>query len=123
MVFSIGHGDVHKAGPHAFGASVYQQSMPTRQSWLFPPSQIYLSGFTTSPYVIMPQITHVALSDSALGVTKVTAGTDHPVVQGPRSKSNAWQATYPKDSYTPSSGSVNGGFGFYLAVIEISFLP
>jgi hypothetical protein len=66
----------------------------------------------------MTQITHVPLLDSALGVTKVAPGTDHPVVQGPRTQSNAWQATYPKGSYVPSSGTVQGGFGFYLDVDE-----
>jgi len=85
------------------------------QSQLFPSSQTYLSGFTTSPYVNMGQITHVSLSDSALGVTKVSAGTDHPIVAGPATNENAWKAVYPEGSYVPSSGAVLGGFGFYLA--------
>jgi hypothetical protein len=57
----------------------------------------------------------VALSDSALGVTKIAVGTEHPVVTGPRTKSKAWKATYPKGSYAPSSGAALGGFGFYLS--------
>jgi hypothetical protein len=62
----------------------------------------------------MAQIAHVALSDNALGVTKISAGTEHPVVTGPRTKSKAWKATFPKGSYAPSSGSTLGGFAFYL---------
>jgi hypothetical protein len=89
--------------------------MSAVQSWLFPPSQTYISGFTTSPYVDMGSISHVALSDSALGVTKVSSGTAHPVVAGPNTDENAWEATYPEGSYVPSSGTVLGGFGFYLA--------
>lgn len=85
------------------------------QSQLFPSSQTFLSGFTTSPYVNMSQITHVPLSDSALGVTKVSAGTDHPIVTGPATNENVWKAVYPEGSYVPSSGAVLGGFGFYLA--------
>ncbi|KAF8583064.1 polysaccharide lyase family 14 protein [Ramaria rubella] len=89
--------------------------MSAVQSWLFPPSQSFISGFTTSPYVNMSQISHVALSDSALGVTKVSSGTAHPIVPGPGTNESAWEATYPNGSYTPSSGAVLGGFGFYLA--------
>lgn len=88
--------------------------MSTVQSWLFPQSLSYISGFTTSPYVNMGHIKHVALSDSALGVRKVAAGTDHPVVAGPGTKSQAWKATYPTGSYDPASGAVKGGFGFYM---------
>jgi Polysaccharide lyase 14 len=85
------------------------------QAQLFPPSQSFLSGFTTSPYVNMSHISHVALTDSALGVTKVSSGTEHPVVPGPGTDEDAWEATYPEGSYSPSSGAVLGGFGFYLS--------
>jgi hypothetical protein len=89
--------------------------MSTMQPWLFPISQTYISGFTTSPYVNMAQIKHVALSDSALGVTRVASGTDHPVVIGPDTKSKAWKATYAEGSYSPDPGRPQGGFSFYLA--------
>jgi hypothetical protein len=88
--------------------------MSTVQTWLFPSSAPYIYGFTTSPYVKMSQIGIVALSDHALGVTKVSSGTEHPVVNGTNTKSKAWEATYPQGSCNPSSGAVLGGFGFYM---------
>ncbi|KAF8526876.1 hypothetical protein BU17DRAFT_40262 [Hysterangium stoloniferum] len=86
------------------------------QSQLFPPTMGFITGFTTSCSVYMPQIAQVDLSDSALGITKVSSGASHPVVTGPGNhQCAAWEATYPKGSYAPSSGDVVGGFGFYLA--------
>lgn len=105
----------HNATKYIFDSYIPCSKMVSAlQSQLFPPSQSFISGFTTSSHVDMAQISHVALSDSALGVTKVSAGTDHPVVPGPDTGENAWEATYPEGSYSPSSGTVLGGFGFYL---------
>ncbi|KIJ43192.1 polysaccharide lyase family 14 protein [Sphaerobolus stellatus SS14] len=74
----------------------------------------YLAAFSTSPFVNLTDISQVPLSDTSLGVTKVSSGTSHPVVAGPITGEASWQATYPNGSYAPSSG-IRGGFGFYLA--------
>lgn len=83
------------------------------QNFLFPVSGTFLGGFTTSTSVNLSQITQVALSDTSLGVTKVSSGTTHPVVAGPITGDASWEATYPNGSYSPSSG-IRGGFGFYV---------
>ncbi|GJJ13470.1 hypothetical protein Clacol_007724 [Clathrus columnatus] len=83
------------------------------QSWLFPPALTFLSGFTTSSYVNLSQITTAALADDALGVFKISSGTTHPVVTGPNSNESAWEAFYPEGSYNPN-GPIRGGFGFYM---------
>jgi hypothetical protein len=93
-------------------------SNPKDQDALFPPFFRYSTGWTTSPLVNNPNILHVALSDSALGVHRVTARLTHDVVHSPNlPKHNpqdlAWEAAYPKGSINPG-GKIRGGFGFYL---------
>lgn len=83
------------------------------QSWLFPPALTFSCGFSTSPYVDLPQITPTELSDSSLGVFKVSSDTTHPVVLGPNRDDYSWEAYYPEGSYNPN-GPIAGGFGFYL---------
>lgn len=83
------------------------------QSWLFPPALTLLSGFTTSPYVSLPQITTAQLADKSLGVIKVESGTNHSIAPGPNRNESAWEAVYPAGSYNPN-GAIRGGFGFYL---------
>lgn len=58
-----------------------------------------------------------ALSDAALGVVKVTANLTHNVVAAPGTapaNTKAWQALYPKGSYSPSATDApRGGIGLY----------
>lgn len=63
----------------------------------------------------------VDLSDRTLDVHKVSSKTQHPLVEppfpglsGPSPPKAAWEALYPKGSINPS-GSIPGGFGFYLS--------
>jgi len=84
------------------------------QSQLFPVPGPFSCGFTTSSQVYLDGITQVPLSDTSLGVTKISSGTSHPVVPGPLTDEPSWEATYPNGSYAPSSG-IRGGFGFYVA--------
>ncbi|KAG5641309.1 hypothetical protein DXG03_005542 [Asterophora parasitica] len=87
-------------------------------------------GFTTSahlkstlPSSVAAHLTHVSLTDSALGVHKSSSRTPHHLVTPPHSShkasdgqpdpEKAWEARYPKGSINPS-GTIPGGFGFYL---------
>jgi hypothetical protein len=70
----------------------------------------YKSGWTTSSSRFN-NVQNLALSDSALGVNRVSGGTTHNVVQ--INGKTAWEAFYPKGSMNPSS-DIRGGFGFYL---------
>ncbi|TDL14743.1 hypothetical protein BD410DRAFT_858017 [Rickenella mellea] len=81
------------------------------KSNLFPTGFVYASGFTTADGVSVPGISHVGLNDSALHVSRVTAGLTHHVVQ--KNGKNAWEAVYANGSYHPTSSPL-GGFGFYV---------
>ena len=84
-------------------------------SFLFPvpPSRI-ASGFTTSTAVRIPNVVNVELSDTALGVHKVTGHTTHNVVTTDDGK-QAWEAVFPEGSINPGNKEApHGGFGFYL---------
>ena len=94
------------------------------------PVKEFLVGFTTSKYLVHPNLTQVALKDEELGVHKVSAKTTHQTVCPPSQPSNiissddehihahkpslAWEAFYPKGSINPAA-AIPGGFGFYLA--------
>ncbi|KAF8054256.1 polysaccharide lyase family 14 protein [Lyophyllum atratum] len=90
------------------------------------PISHFKHGFTTSPHLKHPHshLTHVPLSDSALGVHKTTSRLPHPVVTPPPPQhkatdalpppDKAWEALYPKGSINPSA-AIPGGFGFYLS--------
>ncbi|KAF8578466.1 polysaccharide lyase family 14 protein [Ramaria rubella] len=72
------------------------------------------SGWTTSTGVVgVPDITNFDLSDSELGVHRVSSGTTHEVSTLSDGVSKAWVAVYRKGSYKPS-GEIKGGFGFYV---------
>ena len=84
-------------------------------SFLFPvpPSRI-VSGFTTSTAVHIPNVVNVELSDTVLGVHKVTGHTTHNVVTTDDGK-QAWEAVFPEGSINPGNKEApHGGFGFYL---------
>lgn len=111
------------------------------QDLLFPDIWSYDAAWTTSTHVLLPFVEHVPLNDAALGVHGLTPRTAHPVVDAPaanvsapsnasslfsvasespttdsdvdRDANQAWEATYPAGSINPS-GSIAGGFGFYL---------
>ncbi|GLB38112.1 hypothetical protein LshimejAT787_0411630 [Lyophyllum shimeji] len=108
-----------------------QASHPHPHAHLLPIAT-FKHGFTTSPHLAAthPHLTHVPLSDSALGVHKVSPRTPpHPLVvppppidthrasdnapPPPPPPSHAWEAFYPRGSINPKS-DVPGGFGFYL---------
>lgn len=84
-----------------------------------PPAHI-ISGFTTCPSIQIPNVAHVALQDSVLGVHKVSAHTTHKVVtdipnNDPQTHPNAWEAIFPQGSINPGNKtSPPGGFGFYM---------
>ncbi|KAG8903743.1 hypothetical protein FRB99_002834 [Tulasnella sp. 403] len=76
-------------------------------------------GFTASPTTprIHRRLIHVNLADKPLGVTKVSSGTTHDIIDDvPRGLpgTKAWKAVYPEGSINPGN-SPRGGFGFYLA--------
>ncbi|KAF5372661.1 hypothetical protein D9615_009869 [Tricholomella constricta] len=95
----------------------------TFKSHLLPISK-FKHGFTTSDHLKHKDIEHVPLSDSALGVHKVSSRTLHHLVTPPHPShkstdsqpppEKAWEARYPKGSINPS-GAIPGGFGFYLS--------
>ncbi|KAJ3528443.1 hypothetical protein NM688_g7999 [Phlebia brevispora] len=84
-------------------------------SYLFPvPPSLIVSGFTTSTAIKIQNVAHVELSDSMLGVHKVSSQTTHRVVTTPDSK-KAWEAYFPEGSINPGNKQAPaGGFGFYL---------
>ncbi|KAJ6504705.1 hypothetical protein C8R47DRAFT_1245747, partial [Mycena vitilis] len=89
------------------------------------PVDAFRSGFTACPSLVVRNVKQVALTDSDLGVHKVTSRTNHPLVPPPPSDSEhsdadwpnpslAWEAFYPQGSINPSA-PIPGGFGFYLS--------
>jgi hypothetical protein len=84
----------------------------------------FRSGFTTSVDLHAENLTQAALTDSSLGVHKVTSRTAHPLVPPPQPVHDdpsdlspprlAWEATYPKGSINPSA-QIPGGFGYYIS--------
>lgn len=79
-----------------------------------------LKGFTTAPnttyFTQNDNLTFVDLNDKALGVVKVSSGTNHTVVDAPGEAPDdtlAWEAVYPVGSYNPDHDP-RGGFGFYM---------
>lgn len=103
---------------------VNSDAIPTSTTSIFNPCylfpcQIRSNAFTTLPSSIFPlhrRIRHVPLSDAALTVTRITAGTSREVVGSPGdSRVPAWEAVYPKGSINPGNTSApRGGFGFYV---------
>ncbi|GBE80913.1 hypothetical protein SCP_0306350 [Sparassis crispa] len=88
---------------------------------LFPvPHSQIKTGFTTAHAVDVPSIHQVHLSDSALGVHKVSSGTTHTLVRPPvppstDSDEHTWDALFPAGSVNPGNKSAPpGGFGFYV---------
>lgn len=80
-------------------------------SSLFPPEYTYASGFTTASIPLPHEVSYISLSDSSLSVIKVSKGFTHKVVK--QSGKTAWEAMYPKGSYSPNA-TPKGGFGFYV---------
>ena len=94
-------------------SSSSSSSLPTPSllTSLFPPVYKYTSGFTASSLTSTPAgISKIALSDSALNAIRIS-GPAHPVVT--KAGKQAFQATYPAGSYSPSN-TPQGGFTFYL---------
>ena len=76
-----------------------------------------LAGFTTCPTVSLPHITHVAFSNSELGVHRASKNPHHIVTlpQADTSHPRAWEADFAKGSINPSNKTAPpGGFGFYV---------
>jgi hypothetical protein len=88
---------------------------------LFPITN-YEVGFTTSVTISLPNISNVALSDSSLGVHKLSHRTTHNLVCPPPPSfpevlplpTEAWEAYYPKGSINPTA-PVPSGFSFYVS--------
>ncbi|PSR70809.1 hypothetical protein PHLCEN_2v13307 [Hermanssonia centrifuga] len=86
-----------------------------------PPTRI-VSGFTTCSLVDVPHVAKVALSDSALGIHKVSSQTSHNIVTPPcpepvsrEAHPRAWEAFFPEGSINPGNKqTAPGGFGFYM---------
>ncbi|EKM53798.1 polysaccharide lyase family 14 protein [Phanerochaete carnosa HHB-10118-sp] len=90
----------------------------TAANVLFPiPHAQIVSGFTTAPAVSLAHVAHVALSDSNLGVHKVSRHS-HDVVVPPYADSAhpaAWEAVFAQGSINPGNKTAPpGGFGFYM---------
>ncbi|KAF8479376.1 hypothetical protein JB92DRAFT_2800784 [Gautieria morchelliformis] len=72
------------------------------------------SGWTTSispttpPHILSPNLT-----DSQLGVHRISSGSTHNICTLSDGTTKVWEAVYRKGSYKPS-GEIKGGFGFYL---------
>ena len=93
--------------------------MTTTSAVLFPvPASHILSGFTTCPTITLPPITHVDLSDTALGVHKAAARFTHDVVAPPHADADharAWEAVFAAGSIAPGNRDLPpGGFGLYM---------
>lgn len=107
-------------------SDLYARALPRRRSHrsitmstssLFPVAQLECGFSTTHSKLDNERISQVDLSDSALGVHKATAQLSHKIVRPPmhgnQSPHAAWEALFPEGSINPS-GSIPGGFGFYL---------
>lgn len=93
--------------------------MTTTSAVLFPiPTSHILSGFTTCPTLSLPHVAHVALSDKALSVHKVSSRFTHNVVVPPHADadhSSAWEAVFAAGSIAPGNKDLPpGGFGLYV---------
>ncbi|KAG8891277.1 hypothetical protein FRB99_003731 [Tulasnella sp. 403] len=109
-----GH-DIEPVGTEQHTIAIGQGFLDSYQLFPYP----VLRGFTTLPSTsgMRSSLVHVGLSDKPLGVTKVSAGTTHNIIDNvPQSLlgTKAWKAVYPEGSIHPGS-LPRGGFGFYLA--------